>query len=67
MGWTLVNLRWTLARATPPVQLLPNAARSPLRLSVNVRSRQQCGGGTVSVSPFLGRRLLAGLRLHAEQ
>lgn len=34
MGWTLVSLRWTLARATPPVQLLPNAVRLPLGLSV---------------------------------
>jgi hypothetical protein len=35
-GWTLVNLGWTPARATLPVQLLPNAVRSPLGLSVNV-------------------------------
>ena len=34
MVWTLVNLRWTLARATLPVLLLPKAVRSPLGLSV---------------------------------
>ena len=70
MGWTLVNLRWTLAHATPPVRLLPNVVRSPLGLSVNVRTKalvSNASSGTISVSPFPGRRPLAGLRLHAVQ